>query len=171
MEGKVLKNKSIETISQRVLYAILGITVLIFAAFYLIGYDTPFVNDASFNAPLLTDGVLFWMYVLVFITIAFMFYSLYQSIRTIKVEGKIINGIPARKITYIVFAGTFVLMILTFLFGSTSSMQINGIVFSDKFWLQVTDMFVNTILLMLSLSVVVVIFGATRYRRSRRMQK
>ena len=100
-----------------------------------------------------------------------MFYSLYQSIRTIKVEGKIINGIPARKITYIVFAGTFVLMILTFLFGSTSSMQINGIVFSDKFWLQVTDMFVNTILLMLSLSVVVVIFGATRYRRSRRMQK
>lgn len=168
MINRVSKNKLVERISQRVLYIILGITVLVFMVFYLLGYDTPFVDDASFKAPLLTDGVLVWMYILIVFALVVMLYSLYNSIRSVKIEGKVVNGIPKRKITILVIVGMLVVLLLTFLFGTTTSMQINGEMFTDKFWLQAADMFVNTILVMLLVSIGAVIFGATRYRRSRR---
>ena len=168
MINRVSKNKLVERISQRVLYIILGITVLVFMVFYLLGYDTPFFDDASFKAPLLTDGVLVWMYILIVFALIIMLYSLYNSIRSVKIEGKVVNGIPKRKITILVIVGMLVVLLLTFLFGTTTSMQINGEMFTDKFWLQAADMFVNTILVMLLVSIGAVIFGATRYRRSRR---
>ncbi len=168
MINRVSKNKLVERISQRVLYIILGITVLVFMGFYLLGYDTPFADDASFKAPLLTDGVLVWMYILIVFALIIMLYSLYNSIRSVKIEGKVVNGIPKRKITILVIVGMLVVLLLTFLFGTTTSMQINGEMFTDKFWLQAADMFVNTILVMLLVSIGAVIFGATRYRRSRR---
>ncbi len=167
MFSKVLKKKSIETISQRVLYTILGITVLVFSAFYLLGYDTPFINDASFNAPLLTGGILIWIYVLIILSVVMMLFSLYNSIRNLKIEGKIVNGIHARKITFLVFISLFMLLLLTFFLGSTSSIQINGMVFSDKIWLQVTDMFINTILTMLLVLVGVVVLGTIHNRKLR----
>ena len=92
MINRVSKNKLVERISQRVLYIILGITVLVFMGFYLLGYDTPFVDDASFKAPLLTDGVLVWMYILIVFALIIMLYSLYNSIRSVKIEGKVVNG-------------------------------------------------------------------------------
>lgn len=168
MINRVSKNKLVERVSQRVLYIVLGITALVFMGFYLLGYDTPFVDDASFKVPLLTDGVLVWMYILIVFALVVMLYSLYNSIRSVKIEGKVVNGIPKRKITILVIVGMLVVLLLTFLFGTTTSMQINGEMFTDKFWLQAADMFVNTILVMLLVSVGAVIFGATRYRRSRR---
>ena len=44
-------------------------------------------------------------------------------------------------------------------------MSVNGHMFSDAFWLRMSDMFVNSSLLLLVLAAGVVAFGATRYYR------
>ena len=49
-------------------------------------------------------------------------------------------------------------------------MIVNGQNFTDGFWLRMTDMFVNSSLLLLVLAAGVVVFGATRYYRKERMK-
>ena len=57
------------------------------------------------------------------------------------------NGIPARRITYTTYGITALILLLTFVFGSTQTMMVNGENFTDSFWLRITDMFVNSSLL------------------------
>ena len=47
------KTKSAEKISQQVFYIMIGLAVLIFGLFFLVGYDLPFEENPDFNAPLL----------------------------------------------------------------------------------------------------------------------
>lgn len=49
---------STENISKWLLRTLLAITVVIFALFFLVGFDTPYEEDPKMNAPLLTDAVL-----------------------------------------------------------------------------------------------------------------
>ena len=48
--------------STRLLYAMIGVTAVVFALFYLVGYDMPYVFDPDYNAPLLTDIVLIFIF-------------------------------------------------------------------------------------------------------------
>ena len=52
---KVQNNKSAEKISQQVFYIMIGLAVLVFGLFFLVGYDLPFEENPDFNAPLFTD--------------------------------------------------------------------------------------------------------------------
>ena len=47
------------------LVALVVLAVVVFGAFFLIGYDVPFEDNPEFNAPRLTDLVLVFIYVLV----------------------------------------------------------------------------------------------------------
>ena len=76
-----------------------------------------------------------------------------------------VHGIPAKKIFHITWIGTLVLLVATFLLGSSSPMLINGNEYGDSLWLKLSDMFVFTSLLMLLGAIVAVLFGATRYVR------
>ena len=49
------KTKSAEKISQQVFYIMIGLAVLVFGLFFLVGYDLPFEENPDFNAPLFTD--------------------------------------------------------------------------------------------------------------------
>jgi hypothetical protein len=49
---------NIEKISKWTLWGLMGITLLIFALFLTVGYDTPYEENPKQNAPLLTDAVL-----------------------------------------------------------------------------------------------------------------
>ena len=42
----------------RVLYVLSGVTVLVFALFWLVGFNRPYDEDGNFNAPLFTDVLL-----------------------------------------------------------------------------------------------------------------
>lgn len=53
-----------ERISQRILYVMVGLVVAVFLCFYLIGFDEPFAADSSFNAPMLTDLLISFMWFL-----------------------------------------------------------------------------------------------------------
>ena len=59
---KVQSNKSAEQISQKVFRLMIGLAVLVFGLFYLIGYDLPFDENPDFNAPLFTDVLIFLMW-------------------------------------------------------------------------------------------------------------
>jgi putative exporter of polyketide antibiotics len=163
-----IKHWSTERISQCVLYVLVGLSALVFAAFYLIGYDTPFEEDPNFNAPLLTDVLLMFMFVLLILGIAVGIWAVVKSLRVHNSEDKLVNSVPATKISYSIAGFTFVLLIFTFVLGSSSTMLINGQKYTDAFWLKVSDMFVWSCLIMIVVAVAAVIFGFTRYYRKDR---
>lgn len=157
-----------ERISQRVLYVIVALSAIVFLAFYLIGYDTPFTGNTAFNAPMLTDVLLGFMWGLLAITTIASIVAVVRGIRRANRSERMTNGIPTRRITYTTYGITALILLLTFVFGSTQTMMVNGENFTDSFWLRITDMFVNSSLLLLVLAAGVVAFGATRYYRKGR---
>lgn len=165
MKIKGLAKMDEERISQRVLYVIVALSAIVFLAFYLIGFDAPFTADSSFNAPLLTDVLLGFMWFLFAVTLIVSVVAVVRGVRRANLNEGVTNGIPARKITYITYGATALILLLTFVFGSTQAMVVNGQNFADTFWLRMSDMFVNSSLLLLVLAAGVVIFGATRYYR------
>ena len=58
---QTLRKKPTEWLTQRVLYGLIGIAVVVFALFYLVGYHQPFEENADFNAPLYTNLLLLLM--------------------------------------------------------------------------------------------------------------
>lgn len=154
-----------EKISQTVLYVIVGIAAIVFALFYLVGYNMQSVDDPSFNAPLLTDALLILMIILLIVAAVIGFGAVIIGLRKRDSSDKVINGVPAAKISMLTFGITFILLVATFIFGSTDSMIINGHQFTDVIALKLTDMFVQTSLVMIVLAVCAVIFGYTRYIR------
>ena len=153
------KRRPTEKISQTVLYVIIGISAVVFALFYLVGYNMQSVEDPSFNAPLLTDALLILMMLLLVVA------AVCIGLRKRDPSDKVVNGVPAAKISTITFGVTFVLLLVTFIFGSTDTMTINGHQFNDVVSLKLTDMFVMTSIVMIVLAVIAVIFGYTRYIR------
>ena len=60
------KHKSAEQISQQVFFILIGLAVVVFALFFLVGYDMPFLENPDFNAPLFTDVliILMWLFLI-----------------------------------------------------------------------------------------------------------
>jgi amino acid transporter len=160
-----IKNWSTEKIASRVLYLLIGLSVLVFAAFYLIGFNRPYEEDPNFNAPMLTDLLLVFMYLLVLVTMAIAAWAVVRSLRYHRKEESMENGVPTAKISYATVIITAISLVLTFIFGSSSTMSINGHPYSDAFWLKTADMFVNTSIILMLLAVAAVIYGATKYYR------
>ena len=157
-----------ERISQRVLYVLIGIAALVFVLFFSVGFYTPFAENPAFNAPLLTDALIVFMWILLGLTVLVMLLSVFHTVKTISVKQRVVNGIPPYKITIAVFGTTFLCLVLSFLFGSSESMVINGATYTDKFWLKASDMFVTSSLVLLLAAIGASVFGATRYYRKRK---
>ena len=157
-----------ERISQRVLYVLIGIAALVFVLFFSVGFYTPFAKNPAFNAPLLTDALIVFMWILLGLTVLVMLLSVFHTVKTISVKQRVVNGIPTYKITIAVFGTTFLCLVLSFLFGSSESMVINGATYADKFWLKASDMFVTSSLVLLLAAIGASVFGATRYYRKRK---
>lgn len=160
-----LERRTSEKVSTLALYLLVALTVVLFGAFFLIGYDTPYEDDPSFNAPVLTDAVLVFIYLLVFATLAL---TVASVIAGIKVRGKsqgVVNNIPSAKITWGTAALLAASMLVTFLSGSPDPVTVNGIKYADTFWLKATDMFINTSFVLLAVAVCGVVFGLSGYNR------
>ena len=157
-----------ERISQRVLYVLIGIVALVFVLFFSVGFYAPFAENPAFNAPLLTDALIVFMWILLGLTVLVMLLSVFHTVKIISVKQRVVNGIPTYKITIAVFGTTFLCLVLSFLFGSSESMVINGATYTDKFWLKASDMFVTSSLVLLLAAIGASVFGATRYYRKRK---
>lgn len=164
MKFKNVRQWSTEKISQRVFYCLLGLAALVFALFFLVGYDMPFEENPDFNAPCLPMSSSFDVGTLrLGVLLGCVFHR--QQLSQNASKEKMVHGIPAKKIFHITWIGTLVLLVATFLLGSSSPMLINGNEYGDWLWLKLSDMFVLTSLLMLLGAIVAVLFGATRYVR------
>lgn len=156
-----------EKISQTVLYIIVGISILVFALFFLVGYNMQSTEDPSFKAPLLTDALLILMIVLLVVASIIGVVAVIVGLRKRDPGDRVVNGVHAAKISSITFGLTFLILLLTFIFGSTDSMMINGKQFTDVFSLKITDMFVQTSIVMIIIAIGAMIFGYTRYIRKK----
>ncbi len=149
----------------RVLYALSGVTVLVFALFWLVGFNRPFEDDGNFNAPLFTDVLLVLMLVLTAGAIGVAAWSVVRAGKVNRGAERVVNNIPVRKIGMAVGVGTAVMLLLTFLLASSAPMRINGLDYTDTFWLRASGMFVSTSLLMIVVAIASVVYGATKYIR------
>ncbi len=158
------KSSSAEKISQQIFYIMIGLAVIVFGLFFLVGYDMPFDENPDFNAPLFTDVliVLMWLFLVGAVVLAIG--SMIKDYRFSKTDA-IVNGVPVRRIFRFTWIGTLLALVLTFVLGSSDPMLINGEHYADWLWLKLSDMFVITSGLMLVAGIGAVVFGATRYIR------
>ena len=166
MKIKHLKSWGTERLSQRLLYILVGVSAVVFALFYLVGYDLPFDENPDFNAPLFTDVLIFLMWLFLIGGVGLAVYSMVKDYRSSKSEA-VVNGVPVRRIFRITWLTLLAVLILTFLLGGSEPMLINGENYADWLWLKLSDMFVITSLLMLLAGIGAVCFGATRYIRKK----
>ena len=160
-----LRNWPTEKISSRALYLLVGIAMVVFVLFWLVGFDRPFEDDPNFNAPLFTNVLLVLMVLYLLLGIGFSVWSVVNLLRKRGKTEAVENGIPVKKIGYLVTGGVVVLLLLTFALGSTAPMKINGATYASSFWLRTSDMFIVTSLVMMLVAVAAVIYGATKYNR------
>ncbi len=154
-----------EKLSSRVLYAIIALVCLLFGLFWLVGYNRPYEDDPNFSAPLFTDVVIVFMELLVFATACCAVWAL---VRGLKIRGKgekMENNVPIKRIGYSVTMGTVVLLVMTFVLGSSDPMSINGVPYNQVFWLKAADMLITTSLVLMVVAIAAMIFGATKYVR------
>lgn len=161
------KSKSAEKVSQQVFYIMIALAVIVFALFFLVGYDMPFEENPDFNAPLFTDALIVLMWIFLIVGVGLAIYSMIRDYRSGKSEA-VVNGVPVRRIFRFTWIGTLLALLLTFVLGSSTPMLINGEHYADWLWLKLSDMFVITSLLMLVVGIGAVCFGATRYVRRKR---
>lgn len=85
---------STEKRSSRVLYALVGLIIIVFALFWLIGFDRPFDDDPNFNSPLFTDALLIVTALIFLFGVGLAVLSVVRSARTIGKSDRTVNNIP-----------------------------------------------------------------------------
>ena len=160
-----LRHLTAMQLSSRIFYILIGVIVVLFALFWIIGYDMPYDDNPDYSAPLLTDALIWFMIVLTFATLGLAVLGAVNGVRKNKGENVVVNNVPARRISVAVIVGTALLLVLTYAFSSTDALLVNGERFTDTFWLRTAGMFIGTSLLLIVVAVGAVVFGATRYIR------
>ncbi len=164
MKCSHIKKWSSERLSQCVFYVLLAISAIIFALFYLVGFETPSLDVPTFNEPLFTEGLLGWMSLLLLLSLTTVVVVLWRGYKTSE-RGEKCQGVPGRQLQWCTWGGTVILLILTFVLASAAPMKINGRSYTDWLWLKITDMLIWTSSILLLIAVAAVVFGATRYIR------
>ena len=153
-----------QVISSRVLMVLVGIIAIAFGAFYLIGYDNPYEENPAFNAPKLTNIILIITYMLIIGTIGLTVFSLVMAYRNRNKSAAVVNNAAAR-IAYIISGSVVLLLVLTFLLGSSAPMTINGEQYAQTMWLKTADMFIYTALIMLIAAIAAVAYTSLNIKR------
>uniref|UniRef100_A0AB33IVE5 DUF2975 domain-containing protein n=1 Tax=Prevotella sp. GTC17254 TaxID=3236794 RepID=A0AB33IVE5_9BACT len=166
-----IKTMNTERISQRVLYILTGLTVVVFGLFYLIGFDRPFSDDSNFNAPLFTDLLMVYAAILLIGTLLLATLAMIKTVKMMRAsENKVVNNIPVGRIRRYGMIALGVVIALSLPLSSGNPLTINGHVFDDYIALRVADLMIYTSLFLLVAAIGAVIFGMTRYRRENQLK-
>lgn len=111
------------------------------------------------------DVLLVVMYLMVIGAILATTYSMANAWRKRDRSQRVQNGVPTAKITWAVVASLVVILLLTFLFGSNEALIVNGKHYTEWFWLKVSDMFINTSLILILVAFIGLVFGLTGWNR------
>ena len=159
--------KQAERLSKQVFYGLIAIIIVIFSMFYLIGFHTPDWDNPNFNAPMFTNVLLIFMFLLLVGSIVIAGWSMFSSLRKRGKSEKLQNGIPVKRNAYIIVIGTLLLLVCTFLLASSSPMTVNGKEYARVLWLKLSDMFIWTSGILIVVAFITVVFGASRNWRKR----
>ena len=75
------------------------------------------------------------------------------------------NRVPSKKIAWGVVNCSAILVMMTCLTGSSEPLIINGISYTNRFWLKVTDGLISSSLVLMFIAVCFVVFGLTGMNR------
>ena len=112
-----IKTWTAAQISRRIFLAITSMSLLLFVLFWTLGFDTPYEDSPNFNAPLLTDALLWLMVMLLLGASALTAWSVATFIRKRGNTDARTNNIPAKAISYTMAITTAALLFLSFSAG------------------------------------------------------
>ena len=101
------------------------------------------------DSPLFIDIVLYTIYVLLAAAVLLTVWSVVRSSRYEVRGAKYENGVPVRRIAWLTAGVLVVTLVVTWLTASTQPLNINGKTYADAFWLRMSDMLINTALVLI----------------------
>lgn len=146
----------IQKISSSILYAVLVVTLVILGMFFMGGEDTNrIIADPEMSQPLYTDPLIYWMYVLLGITIivtvlAAIFQFATSFMDSPKDAVKSLLGLIA----------IIAVLIVSWAMGSGESLVMPAYDGTENvpFWLKITDMFLYSFYFLMGVAILL-IFG------------
>ncbi len=160
-----------EKLSHRLLYTLVGLTVVVYALFFFVGYNRPWEENPDFKSPLFTDLLLVFASVLTLTALALVIWAAVRDYRRNESDAAVVNGIPLRRIDLFTAMGTLSLSVITLALGSTEPLMVNGRNYTNAWGLRLADMFIFTSSVLLVVAIGAVIYGATRYNRKTKGQQ
>ena len=151
---------NIEKISGWVLKGLMGLIVIVFALFMLIGFDTPYEENPKMNAPVLTDAVIVLSLALVIVAVVVTIWSAFKQFKTGNTTSKD-EGIAGKTglLSAIAFVASIVIGLIVGIANSGEHMLINGKYWNDPMDIILTDTSMISIAILTVLSVAAVIYS------------
>jgi protein-S-isoprenylcysteine O-methyltransferase Ste14 len=103
----------------------------------------------SIVSPIVADIMLWLMYITLAVAIGVTLLSVVKRLRLRTKDDEIINGVPQKRVARTVALAFVACLVITFLTGSSNPVTTNGQLFTDTFWLKVTDMFIYTTIILI----------------------
>lgn len=152
---------NLEKISSIVLGVILIASIVVFACFGLIGYDTPFEDNPQFVAPQCLDGVLIWMYVLTAIGIVLAVASVIMQVMNGGSSSSIEKGLESKTnvISFVVFVIAIVVGVIVGFMNKDNHLLINGKDWVDPVNMIITDASCISIVILMVVTIIVTAYS------------
>lgn len=120
---------------------------------------------------LLAEVILWFIYATIIIVAIVMVLSVVRSLRNRTDSIAESNRVPRRKIAYGVAITTLFFLTIACLAGSSTPIIINGISYTDRFWLKTTDGLITVSLIMMVVAACFVAYGLSGINRCIRQKK
>ena len=154
--------------SYYVLYACFAIIIVMFAAFFGYRYDN--MNEDGLNAPYCTEGLMWLMYGMFFVTCILALWSVVRSIKiSMSAKGENITGVPGGK----VMAFSFIFMFLSLVIGLVCNLGEPDFVAADGnvtagYMVTVTDMFLYSTYILLAFTALAMVVNMSGVMKKRK---
>jgi len=151
---------NIEKLSGWILKGLMAVTVIVFALFMLVGFDTPYEENPKMNAPLLTDAVIILSLVLIVAAACVTIWSAFMQFKTGNTTSKD-EGIAGKTGLFatLAFVASIVIGIIVGVANSGEHLLINGKDWNNPTDIILTDTSMISIAILTVLSVAAVIYS------------
>lgn len=149
--------------SKKIKIILIALIAVVFVAFYTLGYELPYAANPVFIEPMLTPVVIWLMIIMLVAALVAVVLSIVTGAKCQSHETKV-NNINTRWIGWGVAVPVALVMLLTFLFGSTDAIDLNGRAYNETIWLRASSMFVLTAVILIATAVVLILLSTFKRR-------